>query len=95
MKNCSLSCGGQRRSASAWSMQQRCPDVGDVAKRRLAPELLDARGRSGSPRSATRLYSGPVSELAQSETWFVTPFSETAARKRSVVPTSQLTMNPP
>ena len=52
-------------------------------------------GLNGSPSSATRSYSGPLSELAQSETWFVTPFSETAARNRSVVPTSQLTMNPP
>ena len=52
-------------------------------------------GDSGSPSSAARLYSGPLSELAQALIWFVTPFSETAALKRSVVPTSQLTMNPP
>jgi hypothetical protein len=33
--------------------------------------------------------------LAQLAIWLVTPFSETAALNRSVVPTSQLTMNPP
>ena len=48
-----------------------------------------------SPIRAARQYSGPLSLWAQAETWFVTPFSETAALNRSVVPTSQLTMNPP
>ena len=41
-----------------------------------------------------RSYSGPLSELAQSATWFVTPFSETAALNRSVVPTSQFDHEP-
>ena len=52
-------------------------------------------GENGSPSSDARSYSGPLSELAQSLTWLVTPFSDTAALNRSVVPTSQLTMNPP
>ena len=44
---------------------------------------------------AARSNSGPESAFAQSETWLVTPFSETATRNQSEVPISQLTMNPP
>ena len=48
-----------------------------------------------SPSDAARLYSTPLSEFAQAETWFATPFSETAAPNRSDVPISQWTMKPP
>ena len=52
-------------------------------------------GSSGVPIRAIRLNSTPASPTAPAETWLVTPATLTPALKRSVVPTSQLTMNPP
>ena len=95
MNSCSLSVRWAAQVGLALEHQQRRPDVRDMGERRLAPQLVDARWRERIAQSEARLYSGPVSELAQSLIWFVTPFSDTAARNRSVVPTSQLTMNPP
>ena len=96
MKNCSLSGGRAAQVGLGLEHQQRRPDVGDVAQRRLAPELVDALRASTGRRGAT---PGRIPDRCPSWpsplTWFVTPFSETAALNRSVVPTSQLTMNPP
>ena len=96
MNSCSLSAGGQRWSASAWSISSGVRTLRHVAQRRLAPQLLDALGRERVADARRPAVLGRrCREFAQAETWFVTPFSETAARNRSVVPTSQLTMNPP
>ena len=95
MKSCSLSCGGQRRSASAWSMSNGVRIEVTFRSGDWRQSFSMPVGLNGSPRREARSYSGPESELAQSEIWFVTPFSETAARNRSDVPTSQFTMNPP
>ena len=87
-----------RRAAQvrlALEHQEGRVDRRDVAERRLAPELVDALGAVRVAQQRRPVVLGPESELAQSLIWLVTPFSDTAARNRSDVPTSQLTMNPP
>ena len=49
----------------------------------------------GQLQPSRGVHSTPRSQFAAAATWFDTPFAETAARKRSVCPTSQLVMNPP
>ena len=95
MKNCSLSAAGQRRSASPWTISSGVRTFATFRSGDWRHSLSMPSGESGSPIRAIRAYSGPESELAHALIWLVTPFSETAALKRSVVPTSQLTMNPP
>ena len=75
----------QRRRARS----RRCAAATGARACRCPPART---GRRAATRGRTR---GRCRELAQSETWLVTPFSDTAALNRSVVPTSQLTMNPP
>ena len=52
-------------------------------------------GVSVVPRPSDSLYITPKSQFAKAATWLATPFEETAAANRSLVPTSQLTMKPP
>ena len=95
MKNCSLSAAGQRRSASAWSISSGVRTFATLRSGDWRQSLSMPSGVSGSPSSARPVVLGAGVGVGPAVIWFVTPFSETAAWKRSVVPTSQLTMNPP
>ena len=64
MKNCSLSCGGQRRSASAWSMSSGVRTFATWRSGDWRHSFSTPSGVHGSPRSAARQYSGPLSERA-------------------------------